>query len=703
MSAFGEQRERRAAPEGTGAVDTTGAVDSTRVAKSTVPAPRTASRSAHTADVRVPVRVPALLPAPAPAPAIATIPVLPLAFALGLASLVAGMASGRAVPAEPVSAAAPAQATPSARLSACQATSSTEVVTDTLRTCEETEIVVRAEAVCPVCPGGVNVVFIFPELAHDARWLRDEAFGVIDRLQSRSRDEYLDADIRVAVVRYNERSGSTTRLYLTDNVAAARGAVNVMEDAGCFPLMGWLDDAVIRTQGILRDAHEAAGLGDDDRTCDYVVLFLEGTDLDGSCGGFEIGINASRARQAARRLEREVDELLIGCPGSDPDAHCAGPRGILSNPRNYSEAPRLGALPRRMDDLIEDLVDPRLLRRVTIRQDLPPSVSYVPDSAAPTPGVVTASEEGTRLEWMWERVWAEGEHEVRYRVAPPEATGVYTVTGSVEVVDEMNRRRELPMDPAVFTVTESCIPPATDTPIPTATPSITPSRTPTSTPTPTNTATPTRVPQPAYLPIALGERCDESRRAADVSLVIDTSTSMLELTGGGRTKLDAALAAARAFVDTLNLATGRDRAAIVAFNAEARIVQPMTSDRDALHAALAALDVAQQTCLPCAIETGVAALDEAEARVSTRTLIMLTDGRSNPRPASEAIDLAAEAKAASILVFTIGIGAELDIEALEAIASEPAYFFRSADAEDLEAIYREIATLIPCPAFWPVR
>ncbi len=625
-------------------------------------------------------------------------------FPLGLASLVAGALSGTFEPdAEQVSAAAPALATPRGLTTSCQGSSTTDVITTTLRTCDETEIVVRAEVVCPVCPGGINVVFIFPELVHDLNWLRQEAFGVIDVLQARSRDEYLNTDIRVAVIRYNEMfGGATTRLYLTDNVAAARGAVNVMEDLGCFPLLGFLDGAVVETQKIIRDAHEEAGLGDDDRTCDYAVLFIEGTGPEGMCAGFNIGLNAARAIRAAKNLERSVDELLIGCPGAD-GAHCEGPRGISSNPRNYTEAPRVGVLPRRLDDVIEALVDPMILRRVTIRQDLPPSVTYVADSAAPTPGVVTASAEGTRLEWMWERPRVEGEHEVRYRVAPPEATGIYTVTGSLEIVDEMNRRRDVPMTPAVFGVDAPCFPPATETPIPSATPTTTPSRTPTTPPTATATATATstREPQPLFLPIALGELCDESRRAADVVLVIDASTSMLEATGAGRTKLEAALGAARTFIGTLNLAMGRDRAAIVSFNSGARIVQPLTDGRGALEAALASIDVAQQTCLPCAIEVGVLALGEDEVRVSTRTLIVLTDGRSNPRPASEAVDRAADAKADAVLIFTIGIGEELDVDALEAIASEPDYFFRSADAGDLDAIYAEIGSLIPCPTFWP--
>ncbi len=63
------------------------------------------------------------------------------------------------------------------------------------------------------------------------------------------------------------------------------------------------------------------------------------------------------------------------------------------------------------------------------------------------------------------------------------------------------------------------------------------------------------------------------------------------------------------------------------------------------------------------------------------------------------------AKDRGVVVFTIGVGEDLDAAALSAIASQPAYFFRAPDAEALEAIYRTIAVTVPCPAsaFWGKR
>jgi collagen type VI alpha len=86
-------------------------------------------------------------------------------------------------------------------------------------------------------------------------------------------------------------------------------------------------------------------------------------------------------------------------------------------------------------------------------------------------------------------------------------------------------------------------------------------------------------------------------------------------------------------------------------------------------------------------------------------LVLLTDGRANPEPAEVAVERAAAAKADGITVFTIGLGNELDFDALARIASRPEFFYHAPDAADLAAIYAAIAVTVPCPraAFWGGR
>jgi len=86
-------------------------------------------------------------------------------------------------------------------------------------------------------------------------------------------------------------------------------------------------------------------------------------------------------------------------------------------------------------------------------------------------------------------------------------------------------------------------------------------------------------------------------------------------------------------------------------------------------------------------------------------MIVLTDGKSNPRPASEAVERARVAKERGVVIFTIGLGEDLDLSALEEMASGRGYFYRAPDAEDLAQIYASIAVTIPCStsAFWGGR
>ena len=259
--------------------------------------------------------------------------------------------------------------------------------------------------------------------------------------------------------------------------------------------------------------------------------------------------------------------------------------------------------------------------------------------------------------------------------------------------------------PSIPTATATATPSPTTTATPTPNPTDAPA-TETPLPPPTETPPPTPAPPaPIYLPILLRESCTPDQQRADVALVVDASTSMLETTAAGRSKLAAAIAAAGTFLDQLRLDAG-DQAAIVSFNADAVLRTELTALRPILDAALASITPASQTCLVCGVDVAATELASARHRAdNTPVLILLTDGLSNPRPASEAVQRAAEAKAAGVVIHTIGLGDTLDFEALEAMASEPDDFHRAPDAEDLAAIYAQIAVEIPCPPsrYWGRR
>ncbi len=66
---------------------------------------------------------------------------------------------------------------------------------------------------------------------------------------------------------------------------------------------------------------------------------------------------------------------------------------------------------------------------------------------------------------------------------------------------------------------------------------------------------------------------------------------------------------------------------------------------------------------------------------------------------------AGAAKAAGLALFTIGLGADVEAEALAAMAGRPDWYYPAPDGEVLAEIYRLIAVALPCPAgaFWGGR
>lgn len=243
--------------------------------------------------------------------------------------------------------------------------------------------------------------------------------------------------------------------------------------------------------------------------------------------------------------------------------------------------------------------------------------------------------------------------------------------------------------------------PPTETPVPTAT-QVTP---PTMTADPPPSVSP---PRPVFLPVALRDaRCQPGLRHADVVLVIDASSSMLELTRSGRTKLSAAAAAGDTLIRLLSLDPeegATDQVALISFNAVARIHQPLTANLDALQVGLQELESAQFTRIDTGLQAAVQVLNGPERRpANTAVVILLSDGHNNPEPVDNALAVAAQLKASSVRLITVGLGEAVDAPALEAMASSPDDYHFAPDGDDLPALYEGLARLIPCPpdAFWP--
>ena len=210
---------------------------------------------------------------------------------------------------------------------------------------------------------------------------------------------------------------------------------------------------------------------------------------------------------------------------------------------------------------------------------------------------------------------------------------------------------------------------------------------PTATPTPTPTATPGAI----YLPLAIADVCVRTNAPLDVALAIDISSSM------SGEKLAAARAAARRFIEALDLESGRDRAAVIAFDDVAVAVVELTSDRAALQRAIDGLSTGRGTRMDRALAVGADTLGSHAARRSdARAVILLLSDGAHAGPTEEVVIVAgAFRRTTGATIWTIGLGPDADAELLRAVADPGAYRF-APDAVALEAVYGALTEEVGC-------
>lgn len=398
----------------------------------------------------------------------------------------------------------------------------------------------------------------------------------------------------------------------------------------------------------------------------------------------------------ANKMKSDGVTIFSICVGNDCDQRFM--RSFASRASYYFSVRSSGGLISAFRK-IRDQVSNVRLKEILVRDVVPDNMRYIPGSADPPTYRIVDRE----LRWRWTTIPPEG-ITITYQLEPLE---VGTWPTNVEAIAEFKDVEER-VGEAVFPVptvevlappTPTQTPSATPTPTPTATPSttVTPKATDTAVPTPT--PTPTAAPRPIYLPLALVEVCDVRSLAVDVALVIDVSSSMnVPTRAGGQAKRDAARGGARAFIAQLR--PGRDRVAVIAFADRALTLAPLTDDLAAASAALDALPRLEGTRIHAGLAAAVAELAAAgtPAADRARAILLVTDGRPTRGDAGDVLAAAEMARAAGLVVFAIGLGADADPVLLRAVAGDDARYHAAAEAEDLDAIYRRLARDVPCPS-----
>lgn len=194
-----------------------------------------------------------------------------------------------------------------------------------------------------------------------------------------------------------------------------------------------------------------------------------------------------------------------------------------------------------------------------------------------------------------------------------------------------------------------------------------------------------------FAPVVYRGYCKPGR-PFDVVLLLDTSSSM------DGEKLDATRAAARAFLGYLDLPPSR--AAVLAFNAFASVVQDLSDDRPALLAALDRLPRGAGTRIDFALQEAVAVLSgTGRDPESAAAIVLITDGRhqgdGDGSTVQDVINAAAGARRVAT-VYTVGIGADVDPQLLTRVAGDPDRYYAAPSPADLVRIYVDIAGALPC-------
>lgn len=181
---------------------------------------------------------------------------------------------------------------------------------------------------------------------------------------------------------------------------------------------------------------------------------------------------------------------------------------------------------------------------------------------------------------------------------------------------------------------------------------------------------------------------DVGSLASDLTtlLMVDVSGSMLR-----SGKLEAAREAARVYVSQMR---SEDQAGLMAFNTEAMVVQPVTSDQDALNIAIDSLEAGRDTAMYDALVKGVQELEGISGR---KAIIVLTDGLDNNSVSN--IDTVIDAiNPSGLTISPIGLGdpqeglgnAGLDESGLQSLAEKAGGVYGYADSgEVLRALYQQ--------------
>ncbi|MCB0215165.1 MAG: VWA domain-containing protein [Chloroflexi bacterium] len=592
---------------------------------------------------------------------------------------------------------APLQGATGGSASACSLALRETLQPEQPRICDSADVTVTLALSCPTHLPVRLVVAIDrsksiadPSVSDILKQIQQNVRKVLDEI-----DFDLDPETKGAVISHGFRV--TVETELTHDKGRVLGAANgvrfLASDLGEDP-----GEAIDAASQMLENARRPG-------ISPIEIILLYGDGCDATVAGCEQAARAAGARAKGKGMH----VMAVCYTESDRETCNSSYRQIVSNRDFYFEGRQASRVPPAVAGLVAQ-GGALGLDTLSLLEWLGPDIQYQAGSGRPAPVLALP-----RISFGFAGLSRGQVVTASYTIRPGrEGRLPLRVAGSqASFVDSLGRSadpvpvplRDLEVGPCIV---ETSTPTATPSPEPTETPTVTP--TPEVSPSPPPSATPTEPPASvtpppsatpqtvrAYLPLVARRVCKVAERSTDVVLVVDASSSMDQISGD-RSKIEAARQAASRFVGLLD--PDSDRASVIAFNHEARLVSPLIDDLAALQAAIASIATDSGTRIDLALDRAVDQLVEAGGlgrEADNAVIVLLTDGR--PDGGTEAAVLAAadRARRAGITIYAVGLGEDVDPELLRRVATRGELYLEAPSADDLAAIYAGLAGDLPCP------
>lgn len=177
----------------------------------------------------------------------------------------------------------------------------------------------------------------------------------------------------------------------------------------------------------------------------------------------------------------------------------------------------------------------------------------------------------------------------------------------------------------------------------------------------------------------------------DIYMVLDTSGSM------EGSSMTAAKNAAHEFVNKLQLSSSSDfRVGLIEFESYVRTVIDLTYDQNKLHTAISELQIGNQTAMGEAILVATEKLSNEGRLDAQKTILLLTDGKSNGDVLPS--NAARTANDNDVSIFSVGYGSEADTLTLNRISDiTGGKSYEAITGQELVSAFSDIANTIISP------